>query len=275
VSKEKKMPSRQKITALIPAFNEEGNIRACLESVRWADEIFVVDSFSTDATPAIAREFGARVIQHEYVNSATQKNWAIPQASHPWVLIVDADERVTPGLRDEILPLLETDGGGFDGFRIYRVNHFLGKRINHCGWNRDDVLRLFRRDKGRYQDREVHADIILDGRARHLDHKLLHFTFTSFDQYLVKMNRYALWAAGDRARTTLRVRWHHLTLRPAFRFFKQYILRLGILDGLEGLILCCMSAYSVFLKYARLHERHLREKSEGDSRKTSNMASKS
>lgn len=254
------MMQKQKLTVLAPTFNEEKNIRPCLESVKWADEIFVVDSFSTDRTVEIAREFTDRVVQHEYVNSAAQKNWAIPQAAHPWVLIVDSDERVTPGLRDEILKVLEKDGGGYDGFYIFRINHFLGKRINHCGWDRDDVLRLFRRDMGRYQEREVHADVILKGKTRHLKNKLLHYTFSSFDQYLKKMNRYAAWAAGDRAKKTPAVRWYHLTLRPAFRFFKQYILRKGFLDGKEGLMLCILAAYSVFLKYAMLYEKRRKGK---------------
>lgn len=255
------MNERSKITVIVPTFNEEKNIEACLKSVTWADEVFVVDSYSEDSTPDIAKKYANRFVQHEYVNSATQKNWAIPQASHPWVMVVDADERVTKGLKEEILSLLEKDGAGYDGFYIYRINHFLGKRINHCGWNSDDVLRLFRRDKGRYQDREVHADVILEGKSRHLEHKLLHFTFTDFDQYLKKMMRYARWAAGDRAKRTKKVGIQYLALRPAFRFFKQYILRLGILDGKEGLILCILAAYSVFLKYAFLYERRKKEKS--------------
>ena len=249
------MTETAKLTIIIPTFNEERNIRECLESVTWADEIFVVDSFSTDRTLEIARPFTSRIVQHEYVNSATQKNWAIPQATHPWVMIVDADERVTPELRDEILAILKSDGDGYDGFSIYRINHFMGRRINHCGWNRDDVLRLFRRDRGRYQEREVHANVILDGRSRHLKNKLVHYTFSSMEQFLQKMERYTTWAAGDRERTTKKVRWYHLTLRPLFRFFRQYILNLGFLDGIPGLILCILASYSVFLKYAKLYER--------------------
>ncbi|HQH12068.1 MAG TPA: glycosyltransferase family 2 protein [Candidatus Sumerlaeota bacterium] len=244
-----------KITIIIPAFNEERNIRDCLESAKWADEVFVVDSFSTDGTLEIARSFGARIVQHEYVNSAAQKNWAIPQATHPWVMILDADERIPVALRDEILEILSRDGGGCDGFRIYRINHFMGKQIRHCGWNRDHVLRLFRRDKGRYLDREVHADVVIDGRVRFLKNKLMHFTFASMEQFLKKMDRYTGWAAGDRGRHTKKVRWRHLALRPAFRFFRQYILQLGFLDGTEGLILCLLASYSVFLKYAKLYER--------------------
>lgn len=253
------MTSRASISVLIPAGNEAHNMPECLASVAWADEVFVVDSFSRDGTVAIAEAAGARVVQHEYVNSATQKNWAIPQAEHGWVLIVDADERVTPELRDEILDVLRRDAAGdaqvCDGYRIARMNHFLGRRVRFCGWQNDTVLRLFRRDKGRYQDREVHADIVLDGAVGRLRHRLLHYTFASFDQYMRKFDRYTSWAAGDRDRRTARVTWRHLALRPVGRFLKQYVLKLGFLDGKVGLILCALASFSVFMKYAKLYER--------------------
>jgi glycosyltransferase involved in cell wall biosynthesis len=252
---------RSKVTALLPVCNEQENIGPLLDSVAWADEIFVVDSFSSDETPEIARRGGARVVQHEYINSATQKNWAIPQATHPWVLIVDADERVTPRLRDEILALLEHDArnGGevHDGYRIGRLNHFLGRRVRYCGWQNDTCLRFFRRDKGRYQEREVHADIEVGSNVGQLQNQLLHFTFVSFDQYMRKFDRYTTWAAGDRDRVTGPVRWHHLALRPLGRFLKQYILKRGFLDGNVGLIVCALAAFSVFMKYAKLYERRM------------------
>jgi glycosyltransferase involved in cell wall biosynthesis len=254
---------RSKITVLVPACNEQKNIQACLESAAWADELFVVDSFSADATPELARAKGARVVQHEYVNSATQKNWAIPQASHPWVLILDADERVTPELRDEILDVLRRDalgqGGVHDGYRVRRLNHFLGRRVRYCGWQNDRCLRLFRRDKGRYQDREVHADVTIEGGdVGVLRGRLLHYTFDGFEQYMRKFDRYTTWAAGDRNRVTGTVRWHHLALRPLGRFLKQYVLKLGFLDGSTGLMVCSLAAFSVFMKYAKLYERRLK-----------------
>ena len=173
-------------------------------------------------------------------------------------MVVDADERVTPELRDEILRVL-ADPDRLEGYRIYRQNHFMGRRVRYCGWQNDSVLRLFRKSKGRYQEREVHADIELDGQSGVLQNKLLHYTFTSFDQYMKKFDRYTTWASGDRAQRTARVGWHHLVLRPAWRFFKQYILKRGILDGRVGLIICTLAAYSVFLKYAKLWERQEKE----------------
>lgn len=260
--------TRSKLTALLPVCNEQENIEACIRSAGFADEIFVVDSFSKDATPEIARRLGARLVQHEYVNSATQKNWAIPQAAHGWVLIVDADERVTPELRAEIEEILARDARGepvADGYRIRRLNHFLGKRVRYSGWQNDRVLRLFRRDKGRYQEREVHADVEIAGSVGELNAAFLHDTFSSFDQYMRKFDRYTTWAAGDRDRITGEVRWHHLALRPLGRFLKQYVLRLGFLDGKVGLIISMLASYSVFMKYAKLYERRLRQGSGPDS----------
>jgi glycosyltransferase involved in cell wall biosynthesis len=249
---------RPPITALIPCFNEEENIRACLESVRWADEILVVDSFSTDRTREIATEFTDRILQHEYINSAAQKNWAIPQAKHSWILIVDSDERVTPELRDEILELLSR-GPDKAGYYIGRVNYFMGHPIRHV-WKTDKCLRLFLRDKGRYQERNVHADVILDGPVGRLKNKLLHYTATSLERYMWKHDRYTTWAAGDRGKRTKAVRWWHLLLRPTGRFIKQYFLKRGFLDGQAGLIVCGLSAFSAFMKYAKLWEARQTDK---------------
>ena len=252
----------EKITALVPTFNEEENLRDCLASLRWADEIFVVDSFSQDRTLEIAREFSARVIQHEYVNSAAQKNWAIPQASHPWVLLVEADERVTPELREEIREILEKAPRA-DGYWIRRANHFLGRRMNHCGWETDKVIRLFRRDRGRYQEREVHAEIDLPGPLPVLGNPLLHYSFRSFRQYWRKMQLYTDWGARQARKEGRRAGWFSIALRPPLRFFKMYFLRLGFLDGIHGLVLCMLAAFSVFLKYAKLWELGERETPDG------------
>lgn len=252
--------SSPRITILIPTFNEERNIRDAIDSARWADEVLVVDSFSTDNTPKIAEEMEVRLLQHEYVNSATQKNWAIPQAAHEWVMVLDADERITPELRAEIL-LFIRDPGSDSAMRIYRANYFMGKRIRYCGWQDDSVLRVFPRDRTRYLDREVHADAVVEGGGgvRIASTRMPHYTFDSFEQYMKKFDRYTTWAAGDRARKTRDVTAVHLLGRPLWRFFKQYILRGGILDGRAGLIVCMLAAFSVFLKYAKLWERQQRQ----------------
>lgn len=255
---------RARLTALIPAGNEERHIREAIESVRFADEVLVVvDAASTDRTREIAEAHATRVLVHPYENSAAQKNWAIPQAAHEWVFVLDCDERVTPELRVNIEGVLR-DPKAADGYRIHRRNHFMGQPIHGCGWQRDDVLRLFRRDRGRYQDRHVHADIEFpDGkpaRVESLSGHLLHYTFDSFDQYLGKHGRYATWAAEDRAPRTGRVGLLQLAGRPAWRFIRQYILFSGWRDGVAGFIICWMAAHSVFLKYARVWEKQQKER---------------
>ncbi len=249
-----------KLTILIPTFNEERNIRDAIASASWADEVLVVDSFSTDNTLTIAREMNARILEHEYINSATQKNWAIPQASHEWVMVLDADERITPELRTEIQQFIANPNGD-SAMRIFRANYFMGKPIRYCGWQDDSVLRVFPRDKTRYLDREVHADAIVDnsGPVRIAKTRMPHYTFDNFEQYMKKFDRYTTWAAGDRAARTKTVTATHLLGRPLWRFFKQYILRLGILDGRPGLIVCMLAAFSVFLKYAKLWERQQKQ----------------
>lgn len=250
--------ARRPLTVIVPTYNEEATLRDCLESVRFADEILVVDSFSTDRTLDIARDFGARILQHEYVYSARQKNWAIPQAAHEWVLLVDSDERVTPGLRDEILELLR-DGPRHDGYWILRANHFLGKRIRHCGWGTDKVIRLFRRDLSRYEDREVHAEIDLPGTLPVLRHTLEHHSFRSFGQYFRKLQLYSEWGAAQLYKEGRRAGSLTLLFRPPTRFVKMYLVRGGFLDGLHGLVLSMLGAFTVYLKYARLWEMQILE----------------
>jgi len=246
------------ITVIVPTFNEEGNLRACLESVTWADDIFVVDSFSTDRTLEIAREFTDHIVQHEYVNSATQKNWAIPQCTTDWIMVVDADERVTPELRDRIQGIL-AGGAEHDGFYLKRMTIFFGRLIRHCGWHRDYLIRLWRRGKGRYEDLHVHADVIVDGSVGRIEECLLHDTYKSFDHYLEKFGRYTTWSAQDLYDRGRRATWVNLTLRPAWRFVRMYILRHGFLDGKHGLILCSLATFSVFMKYAKLWDMRRRD----------------
>ena len=153
-----------KISALIPTFNEEHNIAEAIDSVSWADEILVVDSFSTDSTVEIAKNKGAKVIQRTYEYSASQKNWAIPQASHDWVILIDADERITFNLKTEIINVVKNNLP-YCAFWIKRQNHFMGKKIRFSGWQGDKVIRLFRKDKCVYEDKNVHAEMICDGKV--------------------------------------------------------------------------------------------------------------
>lgn len=253
------------ISVIVPTYNEERNVQECLESVAWADEVIVVDSYSTDRTLDIARRHGARIIQREYINSASQKNWAIPQTRHRWVMVVDADERVTPELRDEIRRHL-AEGPKHSGYVIRRVNHFLGRRINHGGWARDRVLRFWDKTRGRYQEKEVHADVEVDGPVTELDHPLLHITFRSWDSYLGKIDRYTSWGADEYIKKGRRAGVLDFVLRPPARFLKRYVLQLGFLDGIPGLMITGIDSWAVFLKYARIWERMQRPPGREDGR---------
>ena len=251
--------ARQKLSAIIPCFNEEKNIEACLKSVVWADEILVVDSFSTDATLDIARRYTDRILQHEYLYSAAQKNWAIPQAAHDWVLIVDADERVTPGLRDEIMTLLG-EGPSLDGYWIRRKNFLFGKEVRHSGWGTDSVLRLFRKDRGRYRDKRVHAEIAIEP-AGLLNNHFEHHSVSSITDWISKINRYSSWKAQDKHEKGLAAPVVHLIFRPPVRFVKDFILRLGLLDGWRGFLIAALSAFAELVMAAKVVQFRYEKKS--------------
>ncbi|KAB2965132.1 MAG: glycosyltransferase family 2 protein [Thermoanaerobaculia bacterium] len=250
-------PDRIRLSVIITTFNEEINVADCVRSVLWADEILLVDSFSTDRTVEIAREFPVTLLQREYFGSAAQKNWAIDRVRHEWVLIVDADERVPEELAREILTLLAS-GPSANGYYIRRENMFVDEVIRHSGWSTDKVVRLFRRDKGRYPNRRVHADLEIEGPVPVLRQAFLHYTFRTFDQYFPKFLNYAEWGAAQAFRDGRRAGISELVFRPAWRFLRTYVLQLGFLDGKHGLVLCSLQAFGVFLKYARLWEYGLR-----------------
>ena len=248
----------EKLTVLIPCKDERKNIRPCIESARLvADEILVADSGSSDGTQDIVRSIAdCRLIEREFIGYANFKNWAIPQARHDWVLIVDADERVTPELADEIRQVLSAPRDDIDAFWILRRNFFMGHEIRHCGWNTDDVCRLIRRDKCRYGERRVHEEIdVAPGRSRRLKHRLLHYTLWSYDHYFEKRLRYTKLSAEDSWDLGKRTGTGGLLLRPLFRFFQLYLLRLGFLDGLAGIQVCMLTAFfNTFVRQARLWE---------------------
>jgi len=257
---------RAELTVLIPCKDERLNIRPCLDSVRpIADEILVADSGSIDGTLDTIRDVFAeigdscRLIEREYVNSANFKNWAIPQARHEWVLVVDADERVPAELAEEIRTLLADPPANVDGYWIGRLNHFLGYPIRHCGWDTDDVLRLFRRDVGRYEKRWVHAEVELDdARTRQLNASFYHYTTWNTDDYLRKLNRYAAWGAMNQRDEWQRkhVSAASMLWRAPLRFLQLYLLRGGFRDGVPGLQVCAFTAFYSFLKQAKLWEMH-------------------
>jgi glycosyltransferase involved in cell wall biosynthesis len=248
----KSSDSSAPLSVIIPCFNEEEMIAGCLESVKFADEIMVVDSFSTDRTLEIARRYTSRILQHEYINSATQKNWAIPQARHPWVLIVDADERVTLELAMEIQTILRSPEN--DGYWIRRRNFFLAQEIRHGTWRTDKVLRLFRRAMARYENKHVHAEIIMDGRVGWCRGKLDHYSYRSIDDWLRKVGRYTTWGAMNARDRGIHGSGWRIFGHSTGHFLKEYVLKRGFLDGTAGLVIALLACFGACLKYAKLWE---------------------
>jgi glycosyltransferase involved in cell wall biosynthesis len=261
----------------VPTFNEEANLSDCLECVQWADQIIVVDSFSTDRTVEIAREYTDEVVQHEYVNSATQKNWALTTLPlrGRWTLIVDADERVVPELADEIRHVVEDDARGYDGYFINRRNYFFGRWVRHAGMYPSWNLRLFRTGQARYEDKEVDADVYLTsgGKVGYLREDMLHLCFPTIASCMRTCDRYSTWDAKERSkprqarddravvpdglgklRTGLRWIYERLPAKPLVLFLHMYVLQRGFLDGREGLLICAMFAWREFLAEAKLWE---------------------
>ena len=241
-----------KLTAIIPTGNEIHNIEAVIASVNFADEILVVDSYSTDGTFEKAQELATKVIRREYEYSASQKNWAIPQARHEWILLVDADERVTQELKTEIIKILNNPKEDIVAYWVGRNNHFMGKQVNYSGWKNDSVIRLFKRDFCKYEDKHVHAEIIANGTVGRLKNKLYHNTYITFDKYMEKMNRYATWQSKDYDKKTGKLTPYHFVIKPFWGFFKHYIIQSGFRDGMVGLTIGYIQGYVIFMRYVKL-----------------------
>lgn len=237
-------------------------IEDCLRSAAWADELIVVDSYSRDQTLAIARPFATRILQHEYQNSALQKNWAIPQAKHDWVMILDTDERICSALRQEIEDVLASPSAAV-GFRIPRVNLSLGKPILHGGYYPDYQIRLFRKGHAHYDLRRVHAHVVLDGPSGVLRSPIIHYAHRSLDQtvanLLVQMTG---WEAEQRRLEQESERANHgvvsgLLVRPMAAFLLRYLRQGGWRDGMHGFSLSLIWSMYVAITYLKIWETTL------------------
>ena len=240
------------LTVVTLTLNEENNIVECLQSVAWADQIIVVDSGSADATLTLAKKFTNDIVQIEWKGYGEARNRALDLARGEWILWLDADERVPDELAKEIRATLSTPPAGIAGFDVARRAYFLGKWIRHCGWYPGRIVRLFRRGKARFSETRVHEQLSIDGPVGRLRNDLLHYTDVDLEQYFRKFNKYTTLAAEDLRSRGRSAGLVDLVFRPPFMFFKMYVLRLGFLDGMHGLILCAVSAAYVFVKYAKL-----------------------
>lgn len=240
------------VTVVIPTLDEGAQITDCVHQARWAGEILVADGGSTDGTPDLARAAGATVLTGAFATIAGQRNAAIAQARHEWVFALDADERVSPVLADEIAAVVAAPR--HDVYQVRRRNVYLGREVRYGGWGRDWVSRLFRRER-RYIERRVHEGLGPLTDAGALREPLDHAPYRDLAHHLGKVDRYSALAALDLADRHRRARLTDVVLRPAARFVWTYVFQLGLLDGWRGAILAGFGAYGVFLKYARLWER--------------------
>lgn len=244
----------QRISILLPTFNNATSVRETLESVKWADEILVVDSFSTDDTLKICGDYGARIIQHEYVNSAKQKNWAVAQCKNEWVLQIDTDEVLEPGAREEIESVVNSAPSQIQAFRVPRKNHVLGRWVRYAGIYPDYQTRLFRRDAGRWTEREVHAHIQVSGEVKILRHHILHYGMPNISKQLRNLDRYTRYEADELHKHGVSFNWTRVMLRPWLVFIQRYAWERGFLEGWRGFVLCSYLAIYYFLTQAKLWE---------------------
>jgi glycosyltransferase involved in cell wall biosynthesis len=246
---------RAPVTALIHTLDEIENIEACIRSVEWADEIYLLDSFSKDGTIELVRDKfpQVRIEQREYLGAASQKNYGIDRATNDWIFVIDADERVTPKLRDELLRTLE---GPLDlwAYSVGRLNFMLGKPVRFSGLQRDRVTRLFHKLHARYPNKRVHADLLVDGETGRLNAKMDHYYIRTFDHMIAKMTRYANWGAAQMYIDGKTTNVLGILLHPIAKFVRDFLINLGFLDGTRGLISVGMHVCYTFWKYAKLWE---------------------
>jgi glycosyltransferase involved in cell wall biosynthesis len=252
-----------RLSVITLTLNEESNIGACLESVRWADERLVLDSGSSDRTVEIAQQCGAQVHRVQWQGYGGTRNQGLSLCTGDWVLWLDADERVTPELAAEIQEIVRRDDTATVGYAVARRAYFLGKWIRHCGWYPSRVVRLFRRGSAKFSDSNVHEQLAIEGSIGTTRHDILHFTDPDLHHYFAKFDNYTSLAATDLVAGGRAFRVIDLLVRPPFMFVKMYFLRAGFLDGVHGLILSALSAAYVFTKYAKLFEKGLQQRQGG------------
>ena len=251
------------LSVVIITLNEERNIERCLKSLRFTQKVFssietiVVDAESQDKTVSVAKKLGAKVFTRAWQGYGNQKNWAMAKAKGNWLLSLDADEELTPKLISEIEKTVTQVPGGVDGYFIKRRAFFLGKWIRHCGWWPDAQLRLIKRGRGAFTIEPVHEGLEVKGNTLELNEPMNHYTYDSIQQYLDKMNRYSGLAILN-VKKKKKIFWiYYLTLAPVFTFIRMFLSRRGFLDGWHGFVVCGLSAFHDFAKYAKLWEKEV------------------
>ena len=250
------MITAMEISVVIITYNEERRLEDALRSVAGiASEIIVVDSHSTDGTVKLARRYTPHVFERDWTNYSDQKNFADGKASFPWIFSLDADERVSAELKAELLEL-KMRAGDFAcaGFSIPRKVFYLGRWIRHSGWYPDRRVRLFRRERARWEGDYVHERLAVDGPIERLKGPIHHFTYRNIADHLERINKFSDLGAQKLYSQMKKCRWYHLAFLPPARFFRAYLLKLGFLDGFPGLVISMLTSYAVFVRYAKLRE---------------------
>lgn len=247
---------RPKLSVYIMTYNEEAKIADCLESVKWADEIVVMDSFSKDRTVEICRRYTDKIVQNEFVGFGKLRNIALEHCSYDWVLSIDADERATEELKNEVYEKLQ-QGPDADAYFVPRKSHFLGYWVRHCGWYPDyRQPQFFNKNKFKYREQMVHEGFELNGRIGHLKGHALQFPFLNLEQFLKKMDRYSSLRAEEMAKEGRKFSVVQLVTHPLAMFWRMYVQKLGFLDGKEGFILSLLYGYYyTMIKYVKLWEK--------------------
>jgi len=237
-----------KISALLITYNEEKNIKDVLDNLSFSDEIIVIDSFSTDRTMDIVKSYThVKHFQRPFKNYTDQKQFALEQAQHDWILFLDADERITEPLREEILYLVQTKKETASAYYFLRTFIFKDKILRFSGWQTDKNYRLFKKSKVQFaKDRIVHETLIVDGPSKTLKNRLIHYSYFNYNSYKSKMVKYGQMKAKEEFRKGKRTKWYHIIFRPAYKFLNHYVLRLGFLDGKKGIIICYLNALGVW-----------------------------
>jgi glycosyltransferase involved in cell wall biosynthesis len=243
------------LTVTVVTLNEEINLRRCLSSLGdLADEIVVVDSGSTDKTRAVAEEFSAKWFHQDWQGFRDQKNFALSQATQPWVLCLDADEELSDGLREQIKQTIEKDDPASNGASFPRLSKFLGRWIRHGDWYPDRKLRLFRRKNGRFVGDPGHDNVEVDGSIVRLTADLLHYSYPNVNSFLDKLNGFSDAFLNKELQAGRKWSLVQNAFRPWWRFFRGYILRRGFLDGFPGYWIAKATAFSAFVRHSRLYE---------------------
>jgi len=253
--------SKEKISALIITYNEIGYIENCIKSVEFADEIIVVDSYSTDGTyEYLANLENVKVIQHPFENFTLQKSFTLKQASNDWVLFMDSDEVVTENLKFEILETINSNTE-HSAYWFYRKFMFKNEPLQFSGWQTDKNYRLFRKSKAKFSEEKiVHETLDVNGSSGILNEKLIHYCYKNFQEYKDKMISYGRLKAKESFFKEKKFNYAYMILKPSWKFLHRYFIRLGILDGKKGIIICYLDALSVLERYREL--KRLEKKNE-------------